>query len=52
MNFFSPYLVVEVCLHDDVDAKEEFNHMLLKNIFCSPTAYSQVLKDFVDFVKS
>jgi hypothetical protein len=48
---FNPYLLREACLHDDVDAKEALNRVLWK-ITRTPIAYAQVLKDFVDFVKS
>jgi hypothetical protein len=48
---FNPYLLGEVCLHDDVDAKEALNKVLWK-ITHTPIAYAQVLKDVIDFVKS
>jgi hypothetical protein len=48
---FNPYLLNEVHLHDDVDAKEVLNRMLQKNIN-SPTSYAQVLKDFTNFVEN
>jgi hypothetical protein len=46
---FNPYLLNEVHLHDDADAKEVLNHMLQKNTN-SPTTYAQVLEDFTNFV--
>ncbi len=36
-TFPNPYLLVESHLHDDVDAKEAFNHVLQKNINSSTT---------------
>ncbi len=48
---FNPYLLNEIHLCDDVDAKEVLNHMLQKNTN-SPTTYAQVLKDFINFVEN
>jgi hypothetical protein len=50
-TLFNPYLLVEVHLDDDLDAKEALNKILQK-IANTSTAYALVLKDFVDFVKS
>jgi hypothetical protein len=36
-TILNPYLLVESHLHDDVDAKEAFNHVLQKNINSSTT---------------
>jgi hypothetical protein len=36
-TFLNTYLLVESHLHDDVDAKEAFNHVLQKNINSSTT---------------
>jgi hypothetical protein len=46
-----PYLLGEVYLHDDANAKEVLNKVLWK-IVCTPIAYALVLKKIVDFVKS
>jgi hypothetical protein len=40
--FFNLYLLVEVQLHDDVNAKEALNHVLQKHIN-SPMTYAQAL---------
>ncbi len=47
----NPYLLCEGCLHNDVDVKETLNCVLQKNTNNS-IAYTQALKDFVDFVES
>ncbi len=47
----NPYLLGEICLHNDVDVKETLNHVLQKNTNNS-TTYTQALKDFVDFVEN
>jgi len=49
--FLNPYLLGEVCLHDDVDAKEASNTVLRK-IISTPTTYALVLRDFANFVES
>ncbi len=49
--FFNPYLLGEVCLHDDVDAKEALNKILQKTI-STLTTYALTLKDFTNFLKS
>jgi hypothetical protein len=36
-TFFNSYLLVESHFHDDVDAKEAFNHVLQKKINSSMT---------------
>jgi hypothetical protein len=48
---FNPYLLGEVCLHDDADAKEIFNKVLRK-IACTPTTYPLAFKKFTNFVGS
>jgi len=47
----NPYLLGEVPLHNDVDVEETLNHVLRKNTNNS-IAYTQALKDFVDFVEN
>ncbi len=34
--FLNPYLLGEVCLHDDVDAKEALNKVLRKQLIPQP----------------
>jgi hypothetical protein len=46
-TFLNPYLLGEVCLHDDANVKEALNRVLQK-IACTPIAY---LRDFANFVK-
>ncbi len=48
--FFNPYLLGEVHLHDDVDAKEALNKVLQKTTI-TPTTYALTLKDFEDFIE-
>jgi hypothetical protein len=50
-TLLNPYLLGEVHLHHDVDAKEALNNFLQK-IDGIPTAYALALKDFVNFVKN
>jgi hypothetical protein len=47
----NPYFLGEVFLHYDVDVKETLNCVLQKNTNNS-TAYTQDLKDFVDFIEN
>jgi hypothetical protein len=46
--FFNPYLLGEVHLHDDADAKKTLNQVLWKNT-CNSHAYGVILIDFVNF---
>ncbi len=48
---FNPYLLGEVHLHDDANAKEALNRLLQK-IVGTLIAYAQVCKDFTNFVQS
>ncbi len=47
----NPYLLGEICLHDDANAKKMLNRVLRKTIH-NPTAYALALRDFTDFVES
>jgi hypothetical protein len=49
--FLNPYLLGEVHLHDDANAKEALNKVLQKKIIIF-TAYALVLIDFADFVEN
>jgi hypothetical protein len=49
--FFNPYLLGEVCLHDDVDVKEALNKILQKTI-STPTTYALTLRYFTNLQKS
>jgi hypothetical protein len=49
--FFNPYLLCEVHLHDDADAKEALNRVLQK-IATTLTTYALILKDFANFIKN
>jgi hypothetical protein len=49
--FLNPYLLGEVCLHNDVDAKGALNRILQKTT-STPTTYALALRDFANFVKS
>ncbi len=51
MALLNPYLLGEVCLHGDANAKEALKRVLWK-IACIPIACTLVLRNFVDFVKS
>jgi len=48
---FNPYLLGEVCLHDDANAKEALIKVLQKTTSTS-TTYALILRDFANFVKS
>lgn len=51
-TFFNPYLLVEVRLHDDLNAKKSFNHIVLWKNISNLTNYAQTLKDFTNVVES
>jgi hypothetical protein len=47
---FNPYLLDDIHLHDDVDAKEVLNIFLWKT--STPIAYAQVLENFSTIVEN
>jgi hypothetical protein len=49
--FLNPYLLDEVRLHDDVDAKEALNKVLQKTIH-TLNAYTLALRNFADFMEN
>ncbi len=49
--FLNSYLLGEVCLHDDGDAKGALNKVSQKTI-STPTTYALALRNFVNFVKN
>jgi len=49
--FFNPYLLGEVRLHDDANAKEIFNKILRKIVHIT-IAYALDLRKFTNFVES
>ncbi len=49
--FFNPYLLGEVHLHDDTDAKEALNKVLRKTT-STPTTYALTLRNFANFIES
>jgi hypothetical protein len=50
-TWHNPYFLGEVYLYVDADTKKAWNKILQKTA-STLTTYAQVLKDFVDFVKS
>jgi hypothetical protein len=48
---FNPYLLDQIHLHDDVDAKEVLN-IFLRKTTSTPIAYAQVLENFSNIVES
>jgi hypothetical protein len=50
-DFFNPYLLGEVCLHDDANVKLALNIVCVKNKWCLNT-YAQALKDFAHFLEN
>jgi hypothetical protein len=47
----NPYLLGEIRLHDDANAKKMLKRVLRKTTH-TPTAYALALRDFIDFVES
>jgi hypothetical protein len=47
----NPYILGEVCLHDDANAKEIFNKVMWK-IARTPITYALTLRNFTNFVES